>query len=132
MAILHTTNAKLDYAAIADYMGPGTFLFQCMYSLILTRKECTLVAVRLHIQQLKRQVAEANGSVAATPSSQNMNPRKNKGLGQEGRKRKRSEMQQGEEMAPESPSEMVEGTKKSTEGEKSEVIKEEIKKALLD
>lgn len=89
------------------------------------------MAIRLHIQQLKRQVAEANDSAPATPSKQIRTPRKKKGLGQESRKRKRAEMQQ--EMDPESPSKKVDDTKNGgSEGEMDEIIEGELNDKLLD
>ncbi|ODM15306.1 hypothetical protein SI65_09247 [Aspergillus cristatus] len=49
VAILHTTKAKLDYDAIAKYMGP----------------ECTKVAVTLRINRLKKQVKDASKAVSS-------------------------------------------------------------------
>ncbi|OJJ86770.1 uncharacterized protein ASPGLDRAFT_1267919 [Aspergillus glaucus CBS 516.65] len=53
VAILHTTSAKLDYAAIAEYMGP----------------ECTKVAVQIRITRLKKQVHDASNPTAAVAAS---------------------------------------------------------------
>lgn len=79
VAILHTTSAKLDYAAIAKYMGPGTPSPQIPSKLNLRLThlfdaECTKIAVQTRITRLKKQVHDASNPAAAAAGNEGSTP----------------------------------------------------------
>ena len=85
------------------------------------------MALRLHIQQLKRQVADASDSTPTTPTSQSKNQKKRKGVFHDSpRKRKAETEHEGEMKLEESLNMKVEDAKNEGTGdEKSNFIKKE-------
>jgi hypothetical protein len=106
VAILHTTSAKLDYAAIAKYMGPGT-PSQSLPSQAETNApftiECTKIAVQTRLTRLKKQVHDASNPAAA-------------GAGNEG-------------STPVTPEKRKKGAKASSKSKDEDVLKRPTKKA---
>lgn len=77
MAVLSTTNPKLNYQQLADIMGPGIFsslypiLHPSQQTLMLGLPGCTPSAIQHRIQRLKAMVA--NNDNATTNNGTNTN-----------------------------------------------------------